>query len=95
MWRYGALKKGCGLYAGLSGNAYCLLMSYQLTKDTIYLRRAEQFLRLLESDQYARYMAEADFPFSLFEGVGGAACYAADMATPEGIASGSLPFFEV
>jgi Lanthionine synthetase C-like protein len=76
----------------VSGNAYALLALYRLTQDKKYLRRAHRFAEFMSSSDFSEVALRPDHPYSLFEGLGGAACLYADLVKPE---QSSFPMFEL
>jgi len=79
IWKRGLLKKGYGLCHGPSGNAYGLLAIYQTTKDPKWLYRALKFADwILDFGKHGSRIP--DRPYSLFEGLAGAAYYLLDLA---------------
>lgn len=90
-WQKGLLKKGPGICHGVAGSGYVFLILYQITKDLRHLRRAHQFMNFMYSQEFAR-ARQPDCPFSLFEGLAGTACFAADLLNPD---RAVFPFFEI
>lgn len=92
VWERGLLKKGPGLCHGVSGNAYAFLSLYCATNDEKYLRRTHRFTEFMNSGEFAAEAAlQPDHPYSLYEGLAGAACLYADLGT--GPRSSRFPFF--
>lgn len=81
IWCKGLLKKGPGLCHGVAGNGYVFLLLYRLTSDNKYLYRGIQFYKFMNSDQFKKARTP-DYPFSLYEGLAGTACYIADLTSP-------------
>ncbi|KAL7598572.1 lanC-like protein GCR2 [Lactuca sativa] len=85
VWKRGLLKK-VGICHGISGNAYVFLSLYRLTGDIKFLYRAKAFATFLYHKSQTLItqgsMHGGDRPFSLFEGIGGAAYLFLDMVDP-------------
>uniref|UniRef100_A0A6U5VVG7 Uncharacterized protein n=2 Tax=Guillardia theta TaxID=55529 RepID=A0A6U5VVG7_GUITH len=85
VWEYGLLKKGPGLCHGVAGNGYCFLALYRDDPDTEkkgeWLHRAVEFAEFMreEGERNERWLLKPDNPYSLFEGLGGAVCFLADL----------------
>ncbi|KAI8514687.1 PREDICTED: lanC-like protein 2 [Branchiostoma belcheri] len=91
IWRRGLLKKGYGICHGAAGNGYAFLSMYRLTNDEVYLYRAVKFAEWCLD--YGKHGCRVpDRPFSLFEGLAGAAYFLADVLNP-GLAR--FPAFEL
>ena len=74
--KHGIIKKGVGLCHGVSGNAYTFLSLYQTTQNQKYLEWALEFAKIcIEWEERTRsgQFDVPDLPFSLWEGLGGAA----------------------
>ena len=86
IWNRGLLRR-LGLCHGISGNAYVFLSLYRTLGGKQHLFRAQQFSSFLY--KHARSLIDAgemhggDRPYSLFEGLAGAACLFFDMTKPE------------
>lgn len=86
VWKSGLVKK-VGLADGIDGNAYALLSLFHLTGESVYRERAEAFASYL--CHIARNVTTEEgskgleVGYSLFEGVGGAACLFFDMLKPD------------
>lgn len=91
IWKRGLLKKGYGLCHGPSGNAYGLLAIYQTTKDAKWLYRALKFAEWIFDFEKRQNCRVPDRPFSLFEGLSGAAYYLLDLA--ENFENAAFPAF--
>ncbi|CAI9283626.1 unnamed protein product [Lactuca saligna] len=85
VWKRGLLKK-VGICHGISGNAYVFLSLYRLTGNIKFLYRAKAFATFLYHKSQTLItqgsMHGGDRPFSLFEGIGGAAYLFLDMVDP-------------
>lgn len=81
IWRHGLLKKGLGLCHGISGNAYCFLELYRITKNAERdLNRAFHFAKFgLNYDNPKYGFNTPDTPYSLFEGLSGSICFSVDL----------------
>ena len=79
VWQRGLLKKGVGLCHGISGNGYCFLTLYQLTRDSVQLHRAYHFAHFAMSDHHAQLMKQPDQPYSLYNGLAGLVCFCVDI----------------
>jgi len=94
VWGRGLLKKGLGLCHGIAGNAYAFLATYKVTKQEKYLHRACQFSKFpwaTDSTHLLKEMIKTpDWPYSLYEGIGGAVLLYNDLVL---INKGSLPEF--
>lgn len=79
VWCRGLLStKGLGLCHGIPGNGYSLLAIYRATGDPRWLRRAQHFAAVAATRE-RELSGLADQPYSLFEGMGGAICFWADI----------------
>eukprot|EP00439_Symbiodinium_sp_Y106_P023764 s2596_g2.t3 len=75
IWRRGLLStKGLGLCHGTPGNGFALLALYRQTQDEVWLNRALHFA-VFACDRQEDLSQLADRPYSLFEGLAGAACF--------------------
>ncbi|CAH0559452.1 unnamed protein product [Brassicogethes aeneus] len=92
IWSKGLLKKGPGICHGVAGNGYVFLLLYRLTMNVKYLHRAICFYRFMETEQFKKDSRVPDYPYSLYEGLAGAACYLADLGDPMGA---FFPFSDV
>nr|XP_023019733.1 lanC-like protein 3 homolog [Leptinotarsa decemlineata] len=92
IWEKGLLKKGPGLCHGVAGNGYVFLLLYRLTNDPKYLYRAIQFYKFLGTGEFQSGARTPDYPYSLYEGLAGTACYLADLTSPM---QASFPFSDV
>ncbi|KAI9012831.1 hypothetical protein BC832DRAFT_589808 [Gaertneriomyces semiglobifer] len=84
VWKSGLLRKGVGLCHGIAGNAYVLLHLYTATSDVEHLRRACCFAQVATDWRDATRRGDLyapDHPWSLFEGLGGAAMLWRDLLT--------------
>jgi len=93
VWKYGVLKKGCGLCHGISGSAYALLSVYKLTGDLLWLERALRMTMKIFDANIQRQSRTPDHPSSLFEGAAGTVCLLSDMIRSP--LKSSFPFFEI
>eukprot|EP00811_Abedinium_folium_P032821 NODE_5835_length_1730_cov_4.651279.p1 GENE.NODE_5835_length_1730_cov_4.651279~~NODE_5835_length_1730_cov_4.651279.p1 ORF type:complete len:438 (+),score=119.81 NODE_5835_length_1730_cov_4.651279:175-1488(+) len=94
-WHYGLLTKGVSLCHGTAGNGYALLRLWRTTGDAHWLSRARCFgLFVADRATYIahRLMRVPDHPLSLYEGIAGAVCFAADLLRPE---AARFPGFEL
>ncbi|KAF3791987.1 LanC-like protein [Nymphaea thermarum] len=93
VWKRGLSKK-VGLYDGLAGNAYAFLSLYRLTGERLYADRAKGFASILYQNVHKLALASpASFhPYSLFQGLAGAACLMFDLANPQ---SARFPGYEL
>lgn len=86
VWKSGLVKK-VGLDDGVAGNAYAFLSLYKLTGEAIYADRAKAFASFLYHKGSelvnAEYSDGMDHAYSLFLGLGGAACFFFDLLHPE------------
>ncbi|XP_076048997.1 lanC-like protein 3 isoform X2 [Oratosquilla oratoria] len=90
-WHKGLLKKGPGICHGVAGSAYVFLALYRATGDKQHLHRAHQFFLFIFMSEFG-YARTPDVPYSLYEGLSGTACLAADLFCPD---KAAFPFFEV
>ncbi|CAG8720295.1 8837_t:CDS:2, partial [Acaulospora morrowiae] len=82
VYSYGPIRKGVGLCHGVSGNAYTFLSVYILTKDPKYFQWALEFAEVCTQWEERTQRGEfrvPDRPWSLWEGLGGAAWLIADL----------------
>ncbi|XP_010937380.1 lanC-like protein GCL1 [Elaeis guineensis] len=95
VWKRGSNQK-VGLADGIAGNAYAFLSLYQLTKEKVYLERAEAFAGSLYHNAFKLVARDqvngGENTYSLFQGLAGVACLWFDLMTPE---SASFPGFEL
>ncbi|KAK9904304.1 hypothetical protein WJX75_008885 [Coccomyxa subellipsoidea] len=91
IWARGLLVKGLGLCHGISGNAYTLLSAYRCTGDERQFKRAVQY-GLFMADHWQELLNVPDRPLSLYEGLGGAICFWADVMDPP---RSSFPGYEL
>lgn len=86
MWKRG-LNQKVGLADGIGGNAYAFLSLYQLTKEKVYLERAEAFAGYLYHNAFKLVACDqvngGENAYSLFQGLAGVACLWFDLVTPE------------
>lgn len=82
VWRRGLLRKGPGICHGVAGSAYAHLALYRATGDYKHLHRALQMARFTRTEEFAAGSRVPDHPYSLFEGLAGAACMWADLLNP-------------
>lgn len=86
VWKNGLVKK-VGLADGISGNAYAFLSLYRLTGERIYEDRARAFASFLYHDANkpvgTGHGHVADYAFSLYQGLAGAACLWFDLVDAE------------
>ncbi|XP_049372290.1 lanC-like protein GCL1 [Solanum verrucosum] len=86
MWKSGLVER-VGLADGASGNAYAFLSLYRLTGESIYEERAKAFASCLYQNARTimneRHHNEADHSYSLFQGLGGVACFLFDLLSPK------------
>lgn len=92
IWEKGLLKKGPGICHGVAGNGYAFLLLYRLTRDPKYLYRANEFLKFMGTDIFMKEARTPDYPYSLYEGLAGTACYVADVSSPD---QASFPFSDI
>lgn len=92
VWEKGLLRKGPGICHGVAGNGYVFLLLYRLTKKPMYLHRAMSFAQFMNAPEFKSQARTPDRPFSLYEGIAGAACYLADLTQPE---EAYFPFFNI
>ena len=81
-----------GICHGVAGSGYVFLVLHKLTGDKSYLQRAWQFMNFIYTDGFSRWAKRPDCPYSLYEGLAGTTCFAADLLRPE---KAKFPFFEV
>ena len=75
IWRRGLLStKGLGLCHGTPGNGFAFLGLYRQTRDEVWLNRALHFA-VFACEHQDDLSQLADRPYSLFEGLAGAACF--------------------
>ncbi|XP_004250112.1 lanC-like protein GCL1 [Solanum lycopersicum] len=95
VWKSGLVEK-VGLADGASGNAYAFLSLYRLTGESIYEERAKAFASCLYQNARTimneREHNEADHSYSLFQGLGGVACFLFDLLAPK---NSRFPGFEL
>ncbi|GLV43553.1 uncharacterized protein CBL_04095 [Carabus blaptoides fortunei] len=82
VWIKGLLRKGPGICHGVAGNGYVFLLLYRLTNDLKYIHRAMAFAQFLDADEFKTQARTPDYPYSLYEGIAGTACYLADIMQP-------------
>lgn len=92
IWQKGLLKKGPGICHGVAGNGYVFLLMYRLTENIKYLHRAITFAHFMESEEFKRNARTPDYPYSLYEGLAGTACFLADLSDPSRAA---FPFLDI
>ncbi|CAH0551293.1 unnamed protein product [Brassicogethes aeneus] len=92
IWNKGMLKKGPGICHGVAGNGYVFLLLYRLTANLKYLHRANCFCRFMDTERFKTEARIPDYPYSLYEGLAGTACYLADLANPT---EAQFPFSDV
>jgi lantibiotic modifying enzyme len=92
IWARGLLKKGPGICHGVAGNGYAFLLLYRLTENPKYLYRAVSFAKFLQTPQFANDARTPDYPFSLYEGIAGTACFLGDLMCPQ---QAVFPFSDV
>jgi hypothetical protein len=63
--------QGCGVWDGLSGNAYGLLSIYRVTGNTTFLHRAQRLAGFMEDKDRKTQLPPQEFPYSLFYGDAG------------------------
>jgi len=91
VWERGLLTKGAGLCHGIAGNAYAFLSCYRATKARKFHRMAAAFAIFLA--QRWRDLSEVpDRPYSMYEGLAGAACLCFDLLRP---LSSNMPGYEM
>ncbi|XP_057307917.1 lanC-like protein 3 homolog [Hydractinia symbiolongicarpus] len=95
IWTKGLLRKGPGLCHGVAGNGYAFLLLYHITHDNKHLRRAHRFAQFMQSSEFKENSNLPDFPYSLFEGYAGTACFLADIASPADGCVGIFPFMDM
>lgn len=78
IWKKGLLKKGPGICHGVAGNGYSFLLMYRLTGQEKYLHRAQCFAEFMRNDVFKKNARTPDYPYSLYEGVAGTACFLTD-----------------
>lgn len=79
----------------LSGNGYVFLLLYRLTNDEKQLNRARQFAAFMQTEEFKGISRVPDAPYSLFEGIGGTACFLSDLVRPSENNFGCFPFMDV
>lgn len=92
IWLKGLLKKGPGICHGVGGNGYAFLLMYRLTENEKYLKRSAAFAHFLQHPQFKAEARTPDYPYSLYEGIAGTACFLADFTNPSNAA---YPFSDV
>lgn len=92
VWERGLLKKGYGICHGAAGNGYGFLAMHKLTKDVKYLYRAAKFALWCCDYRLRQGLNTPDRPFSMFEGIAGAAYFLADVLQPD---KAAFPAFEI
>ncbi|KAJ3148476.1 LanC-like protein 3 [Irineochytrium annulatum] len=96
-WERGLLRKGVGLCHGVTGNGYAFLFLHAVTREGVWMERAVKFAEFAcawEKMVDDGTMQKADRLWSLFEGVGGAVVYWADvMRVAQGKAMVGFPCF--
>lgn len=92
IWIKGLLKKGPGICHGVAGNGYASLLMYRMTEEQMYLARAGVFAKFLKADVFKREARVPDYPYSLYEGIAGTACFLADLIEP---AKAAFPFSDI
>lgn len=96
VYSLGLLRKGVGLCHGISGNAYTFLHLYDVTKDSAFFDRAVHFAEFALDWQSLTNRGELrvpDRPFSLYEGVSGAAMLWNDLFRVANGECGGFPCF--
>ncbi|CAN4114884.1 unnamed protein product [Withania somnifera] len=95
VWKSGLVEK-VGLADGASGNAYTFLSLYRLTGESVYDKRAKAFASCLYQNartiMNGRHHNEADYSYSLFQGLGGVACFLFDLLAPN---NSRFPGYEI
>lgn len=95
IWHRGLIKKGVGLCHGISGNAYCFLALYKVTKQIVHLRRAQHFAHFSLSTQHRkRLLQQPDVPMSLMNGAAGCICFLNDCEYAERLTA-IFPAFDI
>lgn len=92
IWTKGLLKKGPGICHGVAGNGYAFLLMYRMTQDRKYLECAGEFAKFLENDEFKRGARVPDYPYSLYEGIAGTACFLVDLIEPD---KAAFPFSDI
>jgi len=75
-----------------SGSGYVFLLLYRLTKEDLYLYRAQKFAEFMQTEEFQKEARTPDSPFSLYEGLSGTVCFYADLLKPS---MAAFPFFDV
>jgi lantibiotic modifying enzyme len=84
IWKYGLCRKGLSLCHGVSGNGYCFLKMYRVTKEEKYRRMAAVFAAFCVDERNIEILLnKPDRPWSMFEGVVGTCCYLNDFLCGE------------
>eukprot|EP01005_Ploeotia_sp_CARIB1_P000407 NODE_14_length_3003_cov_397.679764_g13_i0.p1 GENE.NODE_14_length_3003_cov_397.679764_g13_i0~~NODE_14_length_3003_cov_397.679764_g13_i0.p1 ORF type:complete len:907 (+),score=186.15 NODE_14_length_3003_cov_397.679764_g13_i0:227-2947(+) len=95
LWEKGILLKGNGLCHGVSGNAYCFLTLWRLTREHRFLYYALEFWKTAHTnedyhqavfrtrDPQRQVGGVPDAPYSLMEGLAGSTCLTADLLLPD------------
>jgi len=91
-WEKGLLKKGPGICHGVAGTGYVFLLLYRVTKEKLYLTRANCCAKFLFTEEFAKGARYPDCPLSLYEGWSGTVCFLTDLLDPD---SASFPFSDV
>lgn len=92
VWGQGLLKKGPGTCHGVSGSAYALLRLYRTIHNPMWLHRALEFGKFMQSLEFEGGARTPDHPRSLFEGWAAACCLWADLLQPD---TAGFPLFEL
>ncbi|RZC38582.1 lanC-like protein 3 -like [Asbolus verrucosus] len=92
IWAKGLLKKGPGICHGVAGNGYAFLLLYRLTGKPKHLYRGIAFAKFMQTDEFVKGARTPDYPFSLYEGIAGTACFLGDLMCPQ---QAVFPFSDV
>lgn len=92
IWKNGLLKKGPGICHGIAGNGYAFLLLHRLTQNPKYLYRGVNFAKFMQDEEFCKRARTPDYPFSLYEGVAGTACFLGDLLCPQ---KAGFPFSSV
>lgn len=70
----------------------CLIFIFRMTKDPKHLYRALEFYNFMNTGEFQSGARTPDYPYSLFEGLAGTACFLADLTDPN---QAKFPFSDV
>jgi lantibiotic modifying enzyme len=94
IWPRGLLKKGLGLFHGISGNAFIFLRYSQSAEDgKVWHDRANRYAKFA-IDHWEELEPVPDRPYSLFEGLGGFVCLLLECSAGSSSERTRFPLYE-